>query len=137
MMQLEQSLLSEFKFFAKAQLSAFIGGIVDFVLMIALTELYQWNYVYAIIVGGTVGAVINFSINKYWTFQSETFSNSFEEGLKFLCVVCGSIILKSAGTFLFTECLHIDYRISRLITDALVCFGFNYTLQRLWVFNDR
>ena len=135
-MHLEQTIFSEIKYFAKAQLSAFIGGIVDFALMVLLTELFGWNYVYSIIIGGTIGAVVNFSINKYWTFHSDTFNNAMEEVLKFLCVVVGSIVLKSAGTFLITECLTVDYRLSRLITDALVCLGFNYTLQRFWVFKE-
>jgi putative flippase GtrA len=49
-------------------------------------------------------------------------------------VVAGSIMLKSAGTYLVTTWLILDYKISRILVDIIVSLGFNYTLQTYWVF---
>jgi putative flippase GtrA len=55
---------------------------------------------------------------------------------RFLFVVVSSIGLKMFGTFLLTNYAHIDYRISRIITDMIVSIFYNYMLQRYWVFRD-
>ena len=93
--------------FGKAQLSAFVGGLI--------------------------GAVINFSINKYWTYQSVKPSLT-SQLIKFYIVVAGSIILKSNGTVFLTHILHLDYKITRIIIDLFVSVGFNFVLQKYWVF---
>ena len=80
-----------------------------------------------------LGAVVNFSLNRYWTFKKRDVSK-FRQLRKFIVVVAGSIALKTSGTYLLTELLHLDYRISRLCVDAVVSLAFNYTLQRYWVF---
>ena len=132
-MYLEKQLLKEVSLFAKAQVSAFLGGLIDFGIMVILTQVLGLFYVYSILISGIIGAFANFSINKYWTFEQSDLG-SHNQLIKFSLVVMGSILLKSLGTFLLTNVLSIDYKISRIITDAFVCFGFNYLLQRFWVF---
>lgn len=119
--------------FIKAQFSAFIGGISDYLIMIACVELLGIHYIPAIAVGGLIGAVINYSISRSWAFNAreEKIKTQF---LKYALVAIGSIVLKSGGTYVLTEMAFIDYRISKLIVDGIVAFGFNYTLQKFWVF---
>lgn len=122
--------------FAKAQVSAFLGGILDYGIMIACTELLHIHYTISIAIGGVIGAVVNFSINRYWTFNANQ-ANSSPVGFqlaKFIFVVAGSIALKSSGTYLLSNLLRLDYKISRIIVDIIVSLGFNYVLQKYWVF---
>ena len=131
------STFAKFKVFIKAQLSAFIGGMTDYAIMIFFTEVFHLHYTISIVIGGVIGAVVNFSLNKTWTFYSndKLYKNSMRKQLlKFIFVVFNSILLKSSGTYAITTYLNIDYKISRLITDLFVSLGFNYTLQRYWVF---
>lgn len=125
--------------FAKAQLSAFLGGVLDYIVMIACTELLGIYYAYSIIISGTVGAVLNFSLNRYWTFKDKESDKSpvKVQLVRFCMMVAGSVLLKAAGTYLLTSGMKIDYRISRLIIDIVVSLGFNYILQNFWVFNNR
>jgi putative flippase GtrA len=119
--------------FAKAQASAFIGGIVDYLVMIVLSELFHIHYTISIVFGGIIGAIVNFSINKYWTYQSHQFPVGVQL-LRFILVVAGSILLKSSGTYLLTTWLVLDYKFSRIITDIFVSLCFNFLLQKYWVF---
>jgi putative flippase GtrA len=119
--------------FAKAQASAFTGGIIDYLVMIGCTEFLHIHYTISIAIGGIVGAIVNFSINRYWTYQARQ-SSVGNQALKFIFVLAGSITLKSSGTFLLTTFLNLDYKISRIITDIFVSFGFNFLLQKYWVF---
>lgn len=123
--------------FAKAQVSSFVGGMVDYSVMIFLTEFFHVYYPYSIAISGIIGAVVNFSLNKTWTFRSKTnpYKFSFIKQLsRFVLVVINSILLKISGTYLITTYMGFDYKISRLITDLIVSIVFNYGLQRNWVF---
>ncbi|MES2827594.1 MAG: GtrA family protein [Bacteroidota bacterium] len=125
--------------FIKAQLSAFVGGLIDYGVMIFCTELLHIHYTISIGIGGIVGAVFNFSVNRYWTFNTANAKNNpvGAQLVKFVFVVAGSILLKSSGTYLFTSGLHIDYKFSRIIVDIIVSLGFNYVLQTYWVFRKK
>ena len=129
--------IEELFVFGKAQVSAFFGGIVDYLLMIFLTEYFGIHYTISIAIGGIVGAFVNFSLNRRWTFNKKGLtynSTRISQLFKFLLVLLNSIVLKSSGTYFFTTFMHIDYKISRIITDLIVSLIFNYTLQRRWVF---
>jgi len=131
------SLLAKLIVFLKAQVSAFVGGITDYSIMIFFTEVFHVHYTISIVIGGIIGAVVNFSLNNKWTFHSNDipYKNSMRaQLLRFILVALNSIFLKSMGTYAITTYLIIDYKISRLITDLIVSIGINYTLQRYWVF---
>lgn len=119
--------------FLKAQLSAFIGGIVDYGIMIVCKELLGFDVRWSIRISGSIGAVVNFSINRWWAFKADE-KPIGHQLWKFVIVVIGSIILKSEGTNLLTSLTKIDYKITRLMVELIVSLGFNYVLQRFWVF---
>ena len=120
--------------FGKAQMAAFVGGIIDFIIMILCFEYLQMSLANAILIGGIIGALINFLICKYWAFDNQQKSDAFKQGLKFAVMSLSSIGLKIIMTSLIVYSIDFDYRISRLIGDGLVCFGFNYLLSRFWIF---
>lgn len=101
--------------------------------MIIFTEVVHIHYTISILVSGIIGAIVNFFINRKWTYRADKVEVKGQL-LKFVVVVIGSVLLKSAGTYFFTNWLRIDYKISRVVTDILVSLGFNYTLQTYWVF---
>ena len=123
--------------FLKAQISSLSGGIVDYLTMVFFTEVFDIHYTISIAIGGIVGAVVNFLINKNWTFKSvkHKYKNtSLCQFLKFSLVVINSILLKSSGTYFITRYIGFDYKISRIIIDLIVSLAFNFTLQKTWVF---
>jgi putative flippase GtrA len=123
--------------FSKAQLSAFIGGLCDYGIMILLTEFGKLHYTLSIAIACILGAVVNFSLNKTWSFYSRNRSYKFSSAqqlVRFAFVLVSSILLKMSGTFLLTSFAGIDYKISRIITDIIVSLGYNYVLQNFWVF---
>jgi len=122
--------------FLQAQVAAFLGGITDYGVMILLTEVFKLHFTFSILISGTVGAIINFSINRFWVFKNQSgYSSHINSQLfKFALVVLGSISLKSLGTLMLQRAFQIDYRIGRLITDLFVSYGFNYPLIKNWVF---
>lgn len=125
--------------FAKAQTSAFLGGMLDYIVMIACTELLHIHYTISIIISGCIGAVLNFSLNRYWSFKEKRSDRSpiGPQLAKFCTMVAGSVLLKAFGTYVLTSRLKLDYRISRILIDIIVSLGFNYVLQNYWVFRKK
>ncbi len=119
--------------FLKAQVSAFVGGLVDYLIMIICTEAFGVHYTLSILISGSIGAIVNFSINRKWTFHAQKGNLKYQIP-RFIVMVIGSILLKSAGTYLVTNWLNINYKFSRIVTELIVSLGFNYTLQNYWVF---
>lgn len=124
------------KTFLKAQLSAFTGAIADYSCMIFLTEVFGIFYIYSIIISGIIGAIVNFYINRYWSFHAEA-GRQYKQLLRFSVVVLCSVLMKSYGTHFLVVLTGIDYKITRLMVDAVVAFGFNYPLQKYWIFAKR
>ena len=104
--------------FLKAQASAFIGGLADYAIMIACTELLHIHYTISILISGILGAVVNFLINRRWTYKAQN-APVGSQIVKFIIVVLGSVVLKSGGTYLLTNWLNIDYKFSRILTDIV------------------
>ena len=129
--------LRDFVFsFGKAQLSAFIGGLFDFLVYTLGIQIVGLSAYFANIVSGSLGAVVNFSINRYWTFQSTEVS-LVRQLRKFVVVVVGSISLKSAGIYILVDQFNLNAYYSKLAVEALVSLGFNFLLQKYWVFKNR
>jgi putative flippase GtrA len=129
--------------FVKAQLSAFAGYLCDWATMVMFLEFVFHNNTtnltrgIAIGVGGIIGAVINFSLNKAWTFRTkgQPYKFNFTQQMwRFVFVAVGGICLKIAGTNALTNLTGINEYYCRLAMDGLVFVFFNYLLQRNWVF---
>ena len=119
--------------FLKAQLSAFLGGLFDFGVYSACYKLLHISAPFSNAISGSLGAVVNFLINRYWSFGS-TQTSVGSQLWKFILVVIGSITLKSLGIHLLVDIWHVHFLISKAIVEIIVSLGFNYTLQRFWVF---
>lgn len=126
-------MLPKLKEFLKAQLSAFVGGMVDYGIMLFCKEILNFSISTSIVISGAIGAIVNFTINRFWTFKKEE-APVVNQLWKFIIVVIGSIILKSQGTPLLSTLTGIDYKITRLMVELVVSLGFNFTLQKYWVF---
>jgi len=115
--------LNKILIFSKAQISALIGGMVDYATMVFFTDVFHLHYTISIVIGGIIGSIVNFSLNKHWTFRSKNFSYKHsinKQILRFIIVVLNSIFWKDLGTYLITNYLEIDYKISRIIIDLII-----------------
>lgn len=119
--------------FIKAQSSSLLATLVDFVLTLALAELFGLWYAAANMMGIVGGGITNFIINRDWVF------NGPQQGLRrqivrYLIVWCGNVFLNTTGVYLATEHLALQYLISKIVVSLVVGWGYNYQLQKNFVF---
>ncbi|QBQ40457.1 GtrA family protein [Sphingobacterium psychroaquaticum] len=124
---------AKFREFLRAQLSAFLGGLCDFGIYTLCYKVFLFSPVLSNVISGSLGAVVNFTINRYWSFNNTT-TPVGSQLWKFVIVVVGSITLKSSGIYVFHDLLGLHPLLSKAIVEILVSLGFNFTLQKYWVF---
>jgi putative flippase GtrA len=80
------------------------------------------------------GAGIAFILGRNWTFLNKE-GEVTSQGFKFLVIMAGSVTLNTLGVYVFTEYFGIEhYTISKLIVAILVGIGWNFPMQRNFVF---
>lgn len=135
--------------FMKAQLSAQVATVFDFLLTVLLVKLLGIYYLYATFIGSVIGGIVNCVINYEWVFKAEDCKKA-DVGLKYFIVWGGSILLNTWGTFGLTEWLtgmkwvngllgyYVDdvFILSKIVVALLVAFFWNYYLQRVFVYRN-
>ncbi len=124
--------------FAKAEMSASLASCVDFGLAISLTYLGLLTYGYANIIGVVCGGITNFTLNSHYVF-SQTGRGKKSLAERYLVVWLGSMLLNGGGTNLLTWLMggKSYFVIVKCLVAVTVAFGFNYPLQRRWVFRRK
>lgn len=121
------------KEFLRAQLSAFVGGLSDFAIYTFCYKILLISAPFANAISGSFGAIVNFTVNRYWAFNN-TRDSVTQQLWKFILVVIGSILLKSTGIYFLVNVWGGHYLLSKVIVELIVSLGFNFLLQKYWVF---
>ena len=119
--------------FFRAQASSLIATLVDFFTTLILVELFMQHYLMASVLGAIAGAVTNFMINRQWAFNA-TEESVRKQSMRYVLVWTGSLMLNTSGLYLLTYFLNIKYIIYKIIVSLIVGIGFNYVLQKKYVF---
>jgi putative flippase GtrA len=119
--------------FFRAQVTALAATAVDFSVMIFFKEILGLWYMVAVVIGTSAGGFVGFMLGRYWAFIS-TEVKSIKQAKKYLAVMVGSFLLNVGGVYLMVEDLHFQYIIAKVIVAIVVGIGFNFFLQRYFVF---
>jgi putative flippase GtrA len=109
---------------------------LDFGTLVGLTELAGVNYVVATWIGTVVGSLSNFTINKLWAFYASDHP-ALPALARFVLVQVGASGLHTAGVWALTRFAHLPYPYSKLVVAVAVYLGWNYPLNRWFVFARR
>ena len=119
--------------FGRSQLAAIAATIVDFGSLVLFVEMFKVWYVAAAAVAAFLGAITNFFINRHWSFEA-AHHKIHHQGFKYALVSGGSLLLNSAGVYLFTDHLHLHYTLSKVITALVIGVFYNFPMHRYFVF---
>ncbi len=130
-----KSLRTELLTFCKAQLTAQVASLVDFLLTIFLTEFCGVWYAYSTFFGALTGGIVNCVVNYRWVFHADSVKMK-HVAVKYFIVWSGSILLNTWGTYFLTEFTNWHYVLTKLIVAVAVGFLWNYQLQRFFVYKN-
>ena len=134
--------------FLRAQLSAQMATIADFLVTILLVRLFDVYYVYATLAGAIYGGIVNCVINYKWTFKSK--GKKTHVAVKFILVWVCSVWLNTWGTYALTESLAKIpwvrntlslyfgdfFIIPKVVVAIIVALFLNYNMQRFFVYRN-
>jgi len=119
--------------FFRAQITAMLATTVDFSVMIGLKELLDMWYLFAVIIGTLMGGLVGFLLGRNWAFISKD-AKLVKQIRKYFFVMVGSFLLNVGGVVFLVESMHMQYIVSKVIVAIIVGIGFNFMLQRYFVF---
>ena len=131
--------------FIRAQLSAQVATIVDFLVSIILVNFFSLYYIYATITGAVCGGVVNCVINYYWTFKA-TNVNKKLVAFRYTMIWLGSIFFNTGGVYVIMESIRNFFStalfndifiIIKIIVAVIVGFTWNYYMQRVFVYKGK
>jgi hypothetical protein len=121
------------KTFWKVNIAAILASLADFLFTFLLKYIGHLDAVLASILGTIFGGVINFLIGRVWVFKTSQ-TNFSEQGKKYFLIWLGNLLLNASGVYLLIKIMGVQYLIAKMITAITVAIGYNYPLQKGYVF---
>jgi putative flippase GtrA len=122
------------KSFSRAQIASLAATVIDFGTLTLWVEVLHHFYPYGVALGALMGAITNFLINRYWSFEAGADPMVRQAG-KYALVSAGSLILNTIGVYLLTERLGIYYLYSKIAIAFSIGIFYNYPLHRFFVYH--
>lgn len=119
--------------FTRSQLAAVLCTVFDWGILFSLVEYFHVWYVVSVTIGALVGAITNFWMNRYWSFQA-THRKWHGQAVKYSLASGLSILLNTVGVYVLTDWVKLHYSISVFIISVTVGVLINYPLHRYFVF---
>lgn len=117
----------------------FVGGvafIVDFGLLLVLTETGGINYLVSAAIAFTAGLTINYLLSIQWVFASRTLANRRAEFSIFAFIGIVGLGLNELFLWIFTDGAGWHYLASKIVATAIVFF-WNFLARRFILFRKR
>ena len=120
--------------FVKAQLSTGAATLAEWACVWALTATGVW-YVVAAVGGAILGALLDFSIKKWWVFDT-TRQSAAVQGVRYALVSGVSALLFGAAVYALVDGLHLRMPVAVVAGSMCVGIFWNYPLHRFFVFSS-
>ena len=121
--------------FLKANISSSIASFFDYLITIFLVSFFHIDVVIASTTGTICGGVINFLIGRNWVFESKK-RKVREQAARYGIVWAGNLVLNTSGMYVLTKLLKVHFVIAKLFVSLIVGFGYNYIMQKKFVFKN-
>ena len=116
------------------QLASIVATAADFGAMALLVERAHVAAGPATLLSASLGAVVNFSLNRRLTFAGARLAPPWPQALRYATVSLGSAVLNAMGEHVGTRVLAAPYLAVRVVVAVAVSLAWNYPLHRAFVF---
>jgi putative flippase GtrA len=119
------------------QIASIVTTAIDFLTMTLAVELLGLSPVVATVAGATVGALTNFQLGRRWIYEAHAHDTAASQGVRYAVVSGASCGLNALGEYLLFNKLGLYYLLARAIVAVTVSLGWNFPMQRYFVFSRR
>lgn len=121
--------------FIKANVASVIASVCDYLMTIVAVQWLHLDVVAGGVTGTVTGGIVNFWINRQWVFSASE-SKAHKQAVRYAVVWVGNLLLNATGMYLLTKKAGMFYFDAKIISSVLVAFGYNYPLQKRYVFKS-
>ncbi|MEP7256909.1 MAG: GtrA family protein [Flavitalea sp.] len=121
--------------FLKANIASIIASLIDYLITLLAVAYFKTDVVLGGVIGTISGGVVNFLLGRNWVFSAEN-NNLYAQAGKYTLVWVGNLILNAAGMYALAKLAGFHYMIAKACTSVLVGIGYNYVLQKKYVFKN-
>jgi putative flippase GtrA len=111
--------------------SSLLGVVVELGLLILLVQVFHAYYLFAAVAAGALYAVLNFFVNRRWTFRTRH-AAPWPQFARHAIVVGVGMALGSGLLWLLVGKLHLPYPAGWLIGGSLCFLGWTFPMQRFF-----
>lgn len=127
---------SALRLLGRHQLASLVATAVDFAAMVGLVELVRLSPPLAAGLGAGLGALVNFLSSRRWVFRAEA-EPLHAQAARYAFVSLASAGWNAMGEHVLLPLLGAHYLVVRVIVAAAVSLGWNFPMQRSWVFRHQ
>lgn len=122
--------------FYRAQFAAMLATAVDFGVMVFCYQLLGLPLAIAVALGPMVGGMVNFTLNRYWSFRAAGDRLLWQMGT-YMSVCLVAALVNAYGVVLMVAHTALAYFPARVVVALTVALLINYPLHRYLVFAAR
>ncbi len=113
---------------------AITATVCDMSILIFCQEILHLDLRASAFIGAFCGGAVAFLMGRNWTYINKEGQIS-SQGIKFLAVWGGSVLLNTFGVYFFAETLQVGhYTIAKILTASMIGVLYNFPMQRYFVF---
>lgn len=110
----------------------FLGFVIDFGLTYVFKEKLKMNKFVANALGFLISALVNFTVNRIWTFENHNPDLAMQFG-KFMAIASVALMLNSLIIYILNGKIRINFYVSKIIAVLFVMF-YNFIMNSLFTF---
>jgi putative flippase GtrA len=123
---------SEFNRYIVSGLAAVL---VDYTVLITVTELFGIHYLISNICGYMSGLLVAYNLNTRWVFRYRKYEHKTEmEFSIFVVIVLIGLAISEAMIYMLVETLALPYTLAKLVSIGAI-FIFNFTAKKRFLFS--
>lgn len=119
--------------FWKSILSGAITAVVDLSLLFFLREVLYWSLLSAVNTSFVIAILVNFSLQKFWTFSNNNLDLAHKQFVKFFIVAMGNMAINGFIMFLLVTVFSPWYLAAQIFSLATLMIV-NFVLYKRFVF---
>ena len=122
-----------FTSFFRSQIASITATAADYLTFFVLEAVIGVYYPIASAIGNILGAIVNFSMGRWWSFKSKD-HRWIRQALKYALVSLSSAAINTWGLIVLVERFGLDEYLSKVVVGITVGIIWNFPLFRYFVF---
>jgi putative flippase GtrA len=123
------------KQFIKANIAAIVATAFDFCIAFICAQYLKTDKVVANVLGTIAGGILNFLLGRYWAFDAAGLP-LIRLSTRYMITWSGNFLLNAIGNYVLIKLVGLHYILAKVIIAVSVAFGYNYPMQKNYVFRN-